>query len=63
MHGHLIIFLTLFFSFETVFATCKKKDCRCDTVIQMGIMNNLVSTGRLKEQFPDLPKASVDFIA
>ena len=64
MHGHLIIFLTLFFSFETVFATCKKKDnCRCDTVIQMGIMNNLVSTGKLKEQFPDLPKESVDFIA
>ena len=40
----------------------KNEDERCDRVIQMGIMNNLVTTGKLHEEFPDLPKTSVDFI-
>ena len=64
MYRYLIILGFHLAIMGTAFAGGKKKDdAHCNSVIQMGIMNNLVSTGRLKEQFPDLPKASVDFIA
>jgi hypothetical protein len=65
MYGNLVLLIISIGSISLAGQKIKAKPTpeHCNSVIQMGIMNNLVTTGRLKDEFPNLPKDSIDFIA
>lgn len=64
MHGHLIFLLSFLVASTAVASGKSKKPTpeRCNNVIQMGLMNSLIDSGKLAEHFPGMPKESLDFL-
>ncbi len=64
MYGSLIFLLSILLATITFAGGKSKRPSpeRCNNVIQMGLMNNLISSGKLAEHFPGMRKESIEFL-